>query len=109
MSNEAVPPRARTTRAVLATTLFVFAGYVGLARIVENLYPLSTFSMYAGEHMDTASRLLAREADGTVHELDRYASFRCDPPVDLSTEHVVCGDLGPYYTIPTSTARSSKG
>lgn len=80
--------------------LLVLVGYLATARLVENLYPFSTFPMYAGERSDSASRLVAREADGSVHEASEYAAWSCEEEVDLSREHDRCGALPRYSTIP---------
>jgi len=78
----------------------VLAGYFTVARLVENLYPFSTFPMYAGDHTDSASRILAREADGSVHEALAYAAWSCEEPPDLDREPERCAALPRYFTIP---------
>lgn len=89
---------ARDPRALVA--LIVLAGYFSVARLVENLYPFSTFPMYAAEHEATASRILARERDGSVHEIEEYDALSCEEPLDLAAEPDRCAALGRYATIP---------
>jgi hypothetical protein len=90
--------RARDPRTIVA--LLVLAGYFIVARLVENLYPFSTFPMYAAEREATASRILARELDGSVHEIDEYAAWSCEEPLDLAAEPDRCAALARYATIP---------
>ncbi|HWB77798.1 MAG TPA: hypothetical protein VG755_22680 [Nannocystaceae bacterium] len=52
-------------------------GYLAAARGVGNLYPFSTFEMYGATRLVDASRIVVREGDD-VHELDRFAHWRCD-------------------------------
>jgi hypothetical protein len=70
-------------------------GYLLVARIAGNLYPFSTFGMYSAVPARAASRIVARDGSGTVHELTEYTAFRCEHPVDLST----CQQTGDAYTI----------
>jgi hypothetical protein len=64
-------------RALVAA--FAFVGYLALALVVRNLYPLSTFEMYAEAPPSRApSRIIARDAAGAVHEIDEYVGWRCE-------------------------------
>jgi hypothetical protein len=86
-------PQPRVLVAALA-----LCGYLGIAHSVRNLYPFSTFEMYAGQRADSASRVIARDAAGGLHELDAYEAFRCDGPIPLG--HETCAAAWPYaYSI----------
>ncbi len=86
----------RTSKSVaIAVAGLAFVGYFGIARIVGNLYPFSTFPMYAGEHRTTGSRIVAKDAAGVLHEVSDGAAWAC-VPADLDAR--ACG--GPdVYTI----------
>lgn len=56
--------------------------YVAIGVIVKDLYPFSSFPMYAGRST-SASRLLLRDARGAVHEVTSYGSFFCPRPLDV--------------------------
>ena len=85
-------PRPRVIVAAL-----VFVTYTALAFSLHNFYPVSTFEMYAAQRTDSASRVVARDAGGQVHELDRFDAWRCDGPI--SVEPAACPGQFPYsYT-----------
>jgi hypothetical protein len=72
-------------------------GYLGLALSVGNLYPVSTFEMYAAAPARSASRVIARDAAGAAHEVDEYREWSCDAPVPL--DRAPCASEWPYaYT-----------
>lgn len=75
----------------------VFAAYVAIARGLGNGYPFSTFDMYADVTEHSASRVLAREESGEVHELRAYEAYRCDGPLEL--QPAACERNGRYYRI----------
>ena len=76
--------------------LCVLAGYVVIAQGLGSLYPFSTFEMYAGASTHSASRLLARDAGGAMHEIREFGAYRCGP---LDLQPVSCRSGGEYYTI----------
>jgi hypothetical protein len=45
---------------------------------VGNLYPVSSFDMYAGDRLASNSRIVARDAAGAVREVRNYEAFDCD-------------------------------
>ncbi len=96
------PIHALARRPRLAITLLAFAGYLAIGRGVRNLYPFSTFDMYSDEHVDSGSRVVARTADGAIHEVTSYRAWRCDAPPEqaLSIRPSACPDVAPYYYIP---------
>src|SRR5579863_873472 len=74
---------------------FAFFGYLALALSVRNLYPLSTFEMYAGAPATTApSRVIARDAAGVAHEIDEYVAWTCEGPTPLGPAG--CASEWPY-------------
>ncbi|HXT99595.1 MAG TPA: hypothetical protein VN903_01295 [Polyangia bacterium] len=82
------PPRA-------LVGAFAFAGYLGAAFGVENLYPISTFEMYAGAPPSHApTRVIARDAARTAHEVDEFVGWRCEGPVPL--DGTSCVNEWPY-------------
>jgi hypothetical protein len=76
--------------------LCVLAGYVVIAQGLGNLYPFSTFEMYAGVSTHTASRVIAVDPGGGAHEIRDFGAYRCD---SLDLEPSACGEHGEYYTI----------
>jgi hypothetical protein len=76
--------------------LCVLAGYVVVAQGLGNLYPFSTFEMYAGVSAHTASRVLAVDSSGAPHEIRDFEGYRCD---SLDLEPASCREHGEYYTI----------
>lgn len=61
----------------------VLGGYAAIALAVENLYPVSVFDMYSRPR-SSASRIVARDAAGSLVEVRRYDRWRCEGPLDLS-------------------------
>jgi hypothetical protein len=51
------------------------------AQIVSFVYPLDTFSMYAGMPGEDRSALLVRDAGGTVHRVTAFRAFSCAEPL----------------------------
>lgn len=51
------------------------------AQIVSLVYPLDTFSMYAGMPGEDASHLLVRDAAGEIHRVGAFRSYACAGPV----------------------------
>ncbi len=99
-------------RAAVAVAVLSFGGYFGVARVVGNVYPFSTFPMYAGEHVSTGSRIVAKDDFQHLREVSDGEGWECDftstraagqsiskvpglGPLDPS----VCAD-GDVYTIP---------
>jgi hypothetical protein len=50
------------------------------AQIASLVYPLDTFSMYAGMPGEDASHLLVRDATGKVHRVTAFRSYACEDP-----------------------------
>ena len=46
-------------------------------QIASLVYPLDTFSMYAGMPAEDRSALLVRDGDGTVHRVTAFRAFSC--------------------------------
>lgn len=76
--------------------LVLLAAYVVAARGVGNLYPLSTFEMYGGTRLTTASRIAVIDADG-VHEVERFSRWRCNAPVDVDPRR--CTNEWPFFHV----------
>ena len=47
-------------------------------QIASLVYPLDTFSMYAGPPADTIGHLLVRDAVGEIHRIRDFAAYQCD-------------------------------
>lgn len=69
----------------------IFAVYLVAARLVGNLYPLSTFEMYSRPVPAWVTRIWARDATGALHRLDDYDEWRCEPAIDLRAALERCG------------------
>lgn len=76
--------------------LCVLAGYFVIARGLGNLYPFSTFEMYAAVEARSASRLLAEDGEGRLHEIREFAAYRCG---SIDPKPAACATGGDYYTI----------
>ena len=50
------------------------------AQIASLIYPLDTFSMYAGMPAENASHLLVRDATGEVYRVIAFRSYACADP-----------------------------
>lgn len=87
-------PRSR--RPLLVRALVWTAAYVVIARGVGNLYPFSTFEMYGGTQLGSASRIVVRTDDG-VAEVERFESWRCETPPDPDPR--ICREAWPYFHI----------
>lgn len=72
----------------------VFVGYLGVSRGVGDLYPFSTFSMYARRGGAAVSRVAARTADGRAREVRAFTGWSCDGPIDVSKAR--CEALGAF-------------
>ena len=70
-------PERISKRVAITVAGLAFVGYFGVARIVGNLYPFSTFPMYAGEHRTTGSRIVAKDAAGALREVTDGAAWSC--------------------------------
>jgi hypothetical protein len=64
----------------LAVAALSFIGYLAVARIVGNVYPFSTFPMYAGEHLTTGSRIVAKDESQRLREVTDGTAWECDLP-----------------------------
>lgn len=71
-----------------------FAIYAVAALGAHNLYPLSTFEMYGGTPLSSASRIVAIDGD-TAREVERYERWRCDAPP--SPEPQACLADWPFF------------
>jgi len=76
--------------------LVLLVAYVAAARGVGNLYPLSTFEMYGGTRLTTASRIAVIDAAG-VHEVERFSRWRCAASVDVDPRR--CTHQWPYFHV----------
>lgn len=59
-------------------------------QIVSLVYPLDTFSMYAGMPGEDRSLLLVRDRQGGVHRITAFRSFDCAEPIAGSASQ--CAD-----------------
>jgi hypothetical protein len=87
-----------SARVLTAIVAVAFGGYLALGLAVGNLYPISTYEMYAGEQATAGSRLAVRTADGDVVEIDRFVDWRC--PERVPTAPTACGVYWPFYHVP---------
>jgi hypothetical protein len=81
--------------------LLCVLGYVALSwsvrfdmprgeQIASLIYPLDTFSMYAGVPHELMSIFLIRDEQGAVHHVTDFHSFSCEEPV--SGSEATCGE-----------------
>jgi hypothetical protein len=89
MERTATSPRMAQLRFGILCVL----GYVALSwavrfdlrlgsQIASLVYPLDTFSMYAGMPGADRSHLLMRDREGRVHRITAFHSFDCAEPID---------------------------
>ena len=64
---------------------------LGVASLV---YPLDTFSMYAGPPGNTIGHLLVRDAVGEIHGVRDFAAYHCD--AELKRGAIRCRDLAGF-------------
>lgn len=76
----------RSPRAAVAA--LTFAGYLVIARSAGNLYPFSTYSMYAESGSGRPSRIVARDARGELKDLGQYDHWSC--PDLPALDHATC-------------------
>jgi hypothetical protein len=95
------PPRLRF--AVLCVLTYLFLAWVarfdmGTSPHVASLvYPLDTFSMYAGVPSHDVSHLLLRDRAGSTHDVTAFRTFDCaDPVLGLGTR-CTAGNHIPYH------------
>jgi hypothetical protein len=81
----------------LAVSALVLGGYVGMAFAAHDVYPFSRFDMYS-QARSSASRVVARTADGQLAEIERFDGWACDGPVDVSPGR--CGEPSSYFYTP---------
>jgi len=64
---------------------------MGLGEQIASLvYPLDTFSMYAGPPGDRIGHLLVRDSVGEIHGVRDFAAYRCD--AELERGATSCAD-----------------
>ncbi len=63
-------------------------------QIASLVYPLDTFSMYAGPAGGSISHLLIRDGQGAVHRVTDFRSIDCAEPIDRSVAR--CADRSGY-------------
>ncbi len=68
---EPVERRAETWFSAIVCVTYVLCG-----QIVSNVYPFSSFGMYA-RVAPTATRMIARSSAGTVSEVAEYTNWKC--------------------------------
>jgi hypothetical protein len=59
-------------------------------QIASLVYPLDTFSMYAGPPAEKIGHLLVRDADGAIHPVRDFAAYQCD--AELKRGATACPD-----------------
>jgi hypothetical protein len=68
---------------------------MGLGEQIASLvYPLDTFSMYAGPPADAIGHLLVRDAAGEMHRVRDFAAYHCD--AELKRRSARCADQPGY-------------
>ena len=68
----------------------------GGEQIASLVYPLDTFSMYAGMPGDESSALLVRAGDGGVQRVTAFRAFSCDEPIPGASAARACPQAIPY-------------
>jgi hypothetical protein len=79
---------------VRAVSLLALVCYFAAARASGNLYPFSTYDMYAGRSASSASRIAVRLASGELREVDTFGAWALDGPLSLATDR--CSEPVPY-------------
>jgi hypothetical protein len=88
----AAPSPSRPRGDYLRFGVLCVLGYVALSwavrldmrhgeQLASLMYPLDTFSMYAGSPGEYVSHVLIRDAQGRVHRVSAFRSFECAQPV----------------------------
>lgn len=85
-------------RSRLGLVLGVVGAYLATAFGLGNLYPFSVFDMYAGDKASSASRVVARDAEGHLDEVRAWTGWSCDPWPRLDLD--ACQREPPFYVVP---------
>lgn len=85
---------------LLVTYLLVSAG-------VHHAFPFYVFDMYNAPPKETASRILARLEDGSVHNVDVMDAWSCPEPLNAHPpgHHEQCGIFEPNFARERSALR----
>jgi hypothetical protein len=105
LPGDAVPRPADRHTDRLRFGILCVLGYVALSwavrfdmrhgeQIASLLYPLDTFSMYAGSPGEYVSHVLIRDQQGTIHHVTAFQSFDCAQPV--ARREAACADSPGY-------------
>jgi hypothetical protein len=91
-------------RAAPVVTVMAFAGYFLISRVVLNLFPFSSFSMFAsaaaseGEEV-RACHLLAIGPDGRALDVTRFRAWDCPPWEDAARSSIEQLGCGPHHNV----------
>jgi hypothetical protein len=103
MAQDAPSPRQRIgwtrERIAAAVSFLVFAGYVGIAHGVQDLYPFSRHGMYAHVGAAQSNRIAVRGADGELREVRAYEGWSCTEPLELDPQ-LACREHGAFFHVP---------
>ncbi len=83
----------------------VVVAYLGVALSVQNLYPFSTFPMYAGGALTSGARLIAVDAQGEAREVTRFTAWSCPGLRPFTEASCADGAVGrpPAYLVKEAT------
>jgi hypothetical protein len=86
-------PEPRSHSAPQWVAFLVFVGYFIIARVTVNLFPFSTFSMFAGlrpgaEGESRGCQLLAMGGDGRAVDVTEFSGWECPPWQDVARRSI---------------------
>ena len=87
----------QTGRIAWIVVALAMVGYLAIARVLGDVYPFSTFSMYGGATLDSASRIVV-VGDGGAAEIESFATLACDREIDVAP--LACVEEWPYTHFP---------
>jgi len=85
-----MPPANRRRFGTLSILVYVALSWAARSdmslgsQVASLVYPLDTFSMYAGAPGEAISHLLVRDATGGIHRVRAFAAYRCDAAIERS-------------------------
>jgi len=90
--------RTRADRpAATLVSVLAFGSYLAISRLVVDFFPFTTLNMYSQTRAQSASRIVARDAVGRAHEIDRFDRWDCPAPLDPTARG--CPDVADIYVI----------
>lgn len=93
---------------LVAVVVLAFGGWQAMALLLGDQYPVSRFEFFRGK-MDTAQRVFARAADGTVHDPMSFSGWACDEAVATHRARMMGADKAALVYMAEHPGPASEG